>query len=229
MDNRLSLIKNMVQPCKCVADIGTDHGYLVVALVAEGIAEKGIAADINQMPLDTAIKHILDNNLSDKIKAICTDGLSMIEKNTDAVTIAGMGGELIVKIIDSWEYKRNKGVNYYLQPMTKPEILRKYLYENGYEIIKENCCIANNRPYSVMQVIYTGKIEKFKIENSYIGSIQKPYNKECKIYLKRLCSRMQKKIMGLTQSEINQKNILYWKTVYNKIEMRIEDESITNL
>ena len=229
MDNRLNLIKSMVKPCNCVADVGTDHGYLVVALVLAGIAKDGIATDINQMPLDTAIAHIATNGLDDRIRAVCTDGLTGVDNKPDAVTIAGMGGELIAHIIDSWEHSKRTNVDFYLQPMTKVEKLRDYFYENGYQIIEEKCCVAANRPYSVMHVKYVGEENQVKIDSLYVGSIRKPYTTEDIEYLSLAYRRMRKKIDGMKTSLIEKSEISYWENEEKKMIRSIDDESITSI
>ena len=74
MDQRLTLVKEMARPCRCGADIGTDHGYLICSLVEEGIAQRGIAADINAMPLDKARQEVIRRGLEERIQLVLTDG-----------------------------------------------------------------------------------------------------------------------------------------------------------
>ena len=45
LDSRLSAVASLVRDGKTVADIGTDHAYLLAFLLQEGRIEKGIAAD----------------------------------------------------------------------------------------------------------------------------------------------------------------------------------------
>ena len=107
MDQRLTLIKEMARPCRCGADIGTDHGYLICSLVEEGIAQRGIAADINAMPLDKARQEVIRRGLEERIQLVLTDGLTGIDpEEVDEVFIAGMGGDLMAQILDRWPGSR---------------------------------------------------------------------------------------------------------------------------
>ena len=109
MDQRLTLVKEMARPCRCGADIGTDHGYLICALVEENIAQTGIAADINPMPLDKARREVARRGLEGRVRLVLTDGLADISpQEVDQVFIAGMGGDLIAQILDRWpKYLKN--------------------------------------------------------------------------------------------------------------------------
>ncbi len=229
MDQRLSLIKNMVKPCHCVADVGTDHGLLVVALVADGIAKSGVATDINEMPLQKAIDHIANNAMENRIKALLTDGLQGVDNTADAVAIAGMGGELIWRIISSWEHAKSTDKHYYLQPMTKPEYLREQLFINGFDIIKEECCVAVNRPYSVMEVKYVGKETPHSLIDCYMGKISKPYSEDTKKYINKLLRKLTDKINGIKQSATENSELEKWETLYKQIEELVKDESNRSL
>lgn len=121
-----------------VADIGTDHAYLPIYLVSEGYVQKAVAADINEGPISRAKANIGLAGLSDRIDAVRTDGLHGIEKyEPDDIIIFGMGGELIAKIIDEAPWVRNGGIRLIMQPMTHADDLRRYLAENGFDIIGE--------------------------------------------------------------------------------------------
>lgn len=157
MDQRLTLIKEMARPCRCGADIGTDHGYLICSLVEEGIAQRGIAADINAMPLDKARQEVIRRGLEERIQLVLTDGLTGIDpEEVDEVFIAGMGGDLMAQILGPLARQPPVRQGLCLQPMSKEEHLRRFLFQEGFYVEEEKCCVAAGRPYSVMRVIYTG-------------------------------------------------------------------------
>ncbi len=135
-----------------ICDVGTDHGYLPCYMIENGLCRKAYACDIAQGPLNSAIAHIKERCLSDKITSVLSDGLDSVERSdiTDVV-IAGMGGELIADIISRCVWLKD-GINLVLQPMTKPEVLRKWLYENGFCVTRELACVSGRFVYSVMQV-----------------------------------------------------------------------------
>ncbi|NLB33859.1 MAG: SAM-dependent methyltransferase [Tissierellia bacterium] len=137
--NRLERIKSMVDPCQTAADIGTDHGYVAEMLLKEGICKQIIATDLNEGPLNRAIEHLTKSNLHDKCNFRLGCGLRVLnEGEADAIIIAGMGGDLISDIIHTSKDIALKAQQLILQPMTAVNTLRKYLYENGFEIIDES-------------------------------------------------------------------------------------------
>ena len=129
----------MVDKCKTAADIGTDHGYVAERLLAEGTCEKIIATDLNEGPLNRAKEHLSSVKLSDKCDFRLGSGLTVLkEGEADAIIIAGMGGDLISDIIESSKNVAMSAEQLILQPMTAVDKLRRYLFENGFEIIDEN-------------------------------------------------------------------------------------------
>lgn len=185
LDERLSLIAQMTPHCRLAADIGTDHGLLITHLVRTGKIERGIAADINPMPLQKAEREISASGLQDRIAVRLTDGLAGIApEGLGAVILAGMGGELIAQIIGSWPHFRTPGIVWLLQPMSKPERLRGWLFGNGFAIAEERCCRAAGKLYSVLRVEYTGEEKKVEPYFFYAGAVsaQDPLGRE---YLSR--------------------------------------------
>ncbi len=169
LDNRLSACADMVSGKGIAVDVGTDHGYLPCYLVSEGIVGKAVAADVNKAPLDSATKNIEKYGLSDKVTAVLSDGLKEIDsKDVTDVIIAGMGGELIAKIIS--EGKSFYDASFILQPMTKAEYLRKWLFDNGFEIEKETAS-KDEFYYTVILARYTGKNTPYSDFMLYVGKM----------------------------------------------------------
>ena len=157
LDKRLTVIYNTVRENTRLADIGTDHAYLVCRLLCDGKITFGYACDINKGPLENAKTTAEQNNVSN-IKFVLCDGLSGVGKDeVDEIVIAGMGGELIEKILTSCEWAKSKDKHFILQPMTKADSLRKYLCENGFIIESETGVTDNSHYYTVMSVYYVGE------------------------------------------------------------------------
>ena len=92
LDSRLAAIASLVRKNSRLADIGTDHAYIPVYLVNEGVITEAIAADINEGPLRNADKNIMLYGLCDKITTLLSDGLVRLPENSaDDIIIAGMG------------------------------------------------------------------------------------------------------------------------------------------
>ncbi|OOM75108.1 tRNA (adenine(22)-N(1))-methyltransferase [Clostridium puniceum] len=155
LSKRLNWIIEKLDKAEVIMDVGTDHGYIPIYLVKNNIAEKVIASDINKEPLKKAkINASLDGFL-DKIDLRLGGGLAPLKnKEANAVIIAGMGGNLIRDILENDLYKV-KNLNYLiLQPAQNPEVLRKYLYTNDYEILDEDICLDEGKYYEIFKVKY---------------------------------------------------------------------------
>ena len=166
-DKRLLLCAAFVKG-RVAADIGTDHGYLPAYLITEGICERCIAADINEKPLASAAKTAQEHGLEEKIEIILSDGLKNVSLDgVSDIIIAGMGGELIAQIIDECPRIKEGSFHLILQPMTRPEALREYLYDNGFTVEAEKCVHEGRFEYSVMSVVYTGSRPEYDNDKRY--------------------------------------------------------------
>lgn len=198
LDERLLTIASMVRKNTAVADIGTDHAYLPVYLVKNGICPSAYACDVKEMPLENAKKTIKNAGLSDKIFPVLSNGLEALEENcAGTVIIAGMGGNLIEQILSSCSWIRNREVDLILQPMTHGEIVRQYLCENRFEIIEEKGCSFRNHSYCVMLAAYTGIKQKKEKGFFYYGKLPKDNTENSKIYIKKQYERLKKKYNAL--------------------------------
>ncbi len=105
MNKRLSAIAALVKEGKGLVDVGTDHGYLPAYLAASGYKGALYASDINEGPLQSARRTAAEAGLSDRIRFLLCDGLRLCPpEEIDTIVIAGMGGDMIVKILDEAEW-----------------------------------------------------------------------------------------------------------------------------
>ncbi len=131
---RLQKIADFVKPGAKVADIGTDHGYIPVYLVQNGICGHVIASDIGKGPIESAKRSGEYYGVADKIRYICAPGLNGVSENeADTIIIAGMGGETIVKILDDAKWLHDR-VTLILQPQSKLEMLLEYLKKREFAV-----------------------------------------------------------------------------------------------
>lgn len=148
----------MADKCNCIADIGTDHGYIPIELIKNGICKKVIASDINPGPVKKARMNIEKEKLQNDIECRQGSGLRILRMyEADGVIISGMGGNLIRDIISEDEdiFKTFKFA--VLQPVQNPEAVRKFIYEQGYQILHEDLCIDENKFYEIIKVRYDCK------------------------------------------------------------------------
>lgn len=157
---RLQLIAEQVKALKSddfyvAADIGTDHAKLPVFLVKTGICSFVYAGDLRSGPLESAGKTVSFYGCTEEqIVLLCSDGLKEIPQNYHTVIIAGMGGELIVKILSETSCPENTA--FVLSPMTAAEDLRRYLFENRFSILSEKIAMEGERVYPVLTAKKTG-------------------------------------------------------------------------
>ncbi len=171
-DERLLAAAALGRPGKRFADIGTDHAYLPIYLIRSGRASEGLATDVKDGPVASAVRNIADAGLEDSIKVAKRDGLERIEEFApDDIYILGMGGELIRDIISASDYVKRSGVRLILQPMTRQEILRSYLYETGFQAFDETLVRSQGRIYQLTAVEYTGVREELSPAGALLGKI----------------------------------------------------------
>ncbi len=157
---RLKAIASMIEDCNSVVDVGTDHGYVPIYLVKNGVIKSAIASDINRGPVEKASKNVLSNNVSEQINCRLGSGLSTVKKGEVQVAIiAGMGGNLIRDILEA-DLKVVKELKYIiLQPVQNAEVLREYLYNTGYDVLDEEICMDDGKFYEIIKVKYNNKPE----------------------------------------------------------------------
>lgn len=197
LDNRLQTCANFITDGAVIADVGTDHAYLPIWLVMNNKIKGAIASDINILPLKRAEKNLKKYNIKDKIKLLQSDGLKKINPwEVDEIVISGMGGELIAQIIDAAPWVKNEKKRLILQPASSESDLRIYLRDNRFKLEKEKAIISLGKIYTVISVVYTGKIEKTAIEYPYVGKIYEKIDEESVAYLKRQIKDLENKNKG---------------------------------
>ena len=204
IDKRLLLIASMVRKGSLLADVGCDHGILITHLMEENIIRGGIALDINAMPLKKAELRIRAMGMEDKICCRLADGLLEVGENeADDIVIAGMGGELIFKIISLCSWKENKDKRFIVNPMTKAPFLRMNMAENGFSLLEEKAAEVNGKHYSVMKYAYTGKKEKYNELDvfTYTGLLPLDLDKDAREYIEGQATMIEKKAAGLSKAD----------------------------
>lgn len=155
LSKRLKCIADFVDKGAVVADVGTDHGHIPIYLILNEIADYAIAMDINEGPLGKADENIRQYGVEEHIKLKLSDGLEKLEENeADTVIIAGMGGRLIVDILERGRNVLKSVSNLILSPHTEIENVRHYLMDNGYEIINEKMVFDEGKYYTVIKAIH---------------------------------------------------------------------------
>lgn len=183
---RLQAVADMVKEGACVVDVGTDHGYIPAYLAENQIAKSVIACDINEKPLMSCKRYISSLGLDDRVKCVLSDGLQNIDGEYDTVIIAGMGGELIAQILENADNIQH--CRLIINPMTHPELTRKWLYNNGFCIENDIVVADSNHHYSVLLAHYTGEVKEKSEVDYFLGEISdfsdREYFEHLLVYLK---------------------------------------------
>lgn len=152
---RLGLCASLTREGCRLADVGTDHAYLPVWLARMGRIRSAVAGDVREGPLQTARQNIERYGVQELVAARLSDGLDAVSpEEADDVVIAGMGGELIARIISRAPWLRSADKRLILQPMTSAEDLRAFLSREGFAVLREEVVRGEGRLYSAMLVCF---------------------------------------------------------------------------
>ena len=172
VNSRLTKIAGMIRKGDRGADIGTDHAYLPIHLVREGLVSAALACDINQGPIASARANIAAAGMEDRIGTLLTDGLHGVQAfRPDDVLIFGMGGELIVRILSDAPWIRRAGVGLVLQPMSRASVLRKWLAEEGFSILGETLTRDGRKFYQTLHAEWRGVPTALSEEEALLGRL----------------------------------------------------------
>lgn len=154
LSKRLQVCAGFVAPGERVADIGCDHGYLGIHLLTQGIAKSVIAADVNEAPLQSAMRNANKFGVREKMTFYLSNGVRNIPRDFDTMVCAGMGADTMISILDAAPWLKNYTYRLILQCQSKTPMLRRYLSENGWRITEESTLRDGRFLYTVMEVYY---------------------------------------------------------------------------
>lgn len=171
LSGRLKLIASFVSEGNRLADIGTDHAYVPIYLVGKDIIPSAVAMDINEGPLKKAEENVKLYGMEDRIQLRLSDGLDRLSpKEADTVLIAGMGGRLILNILDRGKEVCDKINELIVSPHSEIELVREYLMNNGFAIVREEMILDEGKYYTVMKAEH-GFMEYNGMEELLYGKI----------------------------------------------------------
>lgn len=224
LDLRLMAVASFVRKNSRLADIGTDHAYIPVYLVKEGVIPFAVASDINEGPLKNAYSNIVHFSLEDKIKTVLSNGLDALEENcADDIIIAGMGGILIADILSRCSWIKNKNIRLILQPMTHSEKVREFLIKNGF-VIEEEAVIADTKHrYCVISAHYEGTVNEYSRAYIYYGKLAQNTDKNTFEYLLREKEKLSIRLNALKKVEENLSLCEYLNEVTNELNSIIKE------
>lgn len=153
LSRRMQAAADLVSEGSRVCDVGCDHGYVSIYLIQSGKSPGVLAMDINEGPLLRAKEHVRKYHVEDYITLRLSDGLCAYRKGeADTLLCAGMGGRLMMEILEKDRDKTGDFGELVLQPQSEIPLFRKFLRENGYIFIEETMILEEGKFYPLMKV-----------------------------------------------------------------------------
>ena len=151
---RLKTVAAFLEGVTLLCDIGSDHAYLPVYAIQRGLISSAIAGEVVKGPFESAQQTVQDYVLNDKISVRLGDGLDVVTSKDEvtAISICGMGGELIARILEQGQVKGTLTgqERLVLQPNVAEHLLRQWLLEHDYEILEEVVVEDHHRLYEII-------------------------------------------------------------------------------
>lgn len=162
LSGRMQAVADMVPAGHIAADVGCDHGFVSIYLIQKGICPSVYAADVRPGPLGRAKEHILQYGLQDFIMPVLSDGLREIpvgESGADVMIAAGMGGKLMLRIMQDAASKMEQLSACVLEPQSEVWLVRRYLEQTGFMIVRESMVFEEGKYYPVIFAVNERKPE----------------------------------------------------------------------
>ncbi len=184
LSNRLLAVAELASAGHCLADVGTDHGYIPIYLMEQGKFERAIAMDVKKGPLLRAEENRERHGLREKMELRLSDGVKALrEGEADTVVIAGMGGGLVIKILSEGESVLKSVKTLILQPQSELFRVREFLEEHTYCIEEEHMVLEDGKYYPMMRVVH-GKMDSLTpLEKKYGPLLLKKKHPCLKLFL----------------------------------------------
>lgn len=149
ISERLKTIASLVPPAKSLADVGCDHGYLLIEVFQKYGLNYAVAIDNKELPLKNAYDNLKSFPFFSKVRFSLSAGLEDLKEEVEAIVIAGMGGTLITKILKTG-LPKHPHAKYILQANRNLYELRKFLYEEKMEIVSEKIIFEDGQYYEII-------------------------------------------------------------------------------
>ena len=222
LGTRLRLAAEWVRPGVPVTDVGTDHAYLPVWLSASGKTPRAVASDVRAGPLRRAHETVARFGQQRRVTLTLADGIPEPDEAETAaardIVIAGMGGELIARILQKSRTARAPGTHLILQPMTAQAALRAWLCENGFAILREDAAAEAGKHYLLLLAQYGAP--PFTPDDWFraAGRLPETGGREAAAYLRWQAAHMRRQADGLSHSHTRADEAARFAALAEKLE-----------
>ena len=194
---RLALCASLVRPGTALADVGTDHAYLPIWLAGSGLIRSAVACDVRPGPLSRARRNIARYGVQSLVSARLSDGLEAVAPpEAEDVVIAGMGGLMMIHVLENAPWLKEGDRRLILQPMTSAPELREHLAREGWTVLREQAAEEGGHIYAAMQAAFRPGGWECGELFPYIGRMTAGTG-EGRKYLLREMRRLEKQARGL--------------------------------
>lgn len=193
---RLELCAALIRGGRPLCDVGTDHAYLPVWLLKSGLVPRALGVDVNPGPLETAARNGARYGVGDRLSLRLSDGLRQVSPSeAEDIVIAGMGGELILRMVEETPWLRDPEKWLVLQPMSSVRDLRLGLSRLGFRVLTERAVLDGGRPYSAFSVQFAGEAPEPDILYPWTGLLE-PGTEAAARYAERALRDLQGRLAG---------------------------------
>ena len=222
LSRRLRGCVELMAPCRTVADVGTDHGYLPIYLLQRGLCRHVIASDLREKPLSIARQNAEKYGTADQTTFLLSDGLEQLTPGSfETLVCAGMGGDCIAGILDAAPWLQSVGCTLILQPQSSGNDLRRYLGQNGYRIEREILIKDGRFLYAAMRVRFGGGAPLSPGQQFLSPALQtehSPYEAE---YRARLLRSLEQTVAGIScgVTEEDRRKMEYYASALEELKI----------
>ena len=223
ISDRLLCCASLVSPGARVADVGTDHGYLGIWLIQNGVSPFVLASDLREQPLARARENAERFGTAGQMAFVQSDGLHKIEpQKIDTILCAGMGGDCIIGILSACPWVRDARYTLILQPQSGGQDLRRWLSENGFCIEREALVRDSGFLYTAMRVRF-GQTMQLTPGQQYVSPwLLREGGEWLEVYINRILDALTATVAGIEQAaEPNADKLAYYRQARDEVqEMR---------
>ncbi len=202
VSRRMQAVAELVPKGSVAADVGTDHGYIPIYLLQQQIADSVLALDVRKDPLQRAKRHIEAYGLTEKIQTRLSDGLKEVKPGeVDTVILSGMGGPLIIRILEESRAVVDSLSHLILQPQSEIDLVRRYLAETDLRIETEDIVEEDGKYYPMMRAVPGTPEPCDEVEYTYGKKLLEERNPVLKAYLQKERDKREKLMRRLAANE----------------------------
>ena len=200
LSDRLLACADFVVPGARVADVGCDHGYLSIYLLKNQLASQVIASDINEGPLQSAVRNAEKFGVRDQIHFFLADGVRNVPRDFDTLICAGMGADTMISILEAAPWLKSGQYKLILQCQSRRPALREYLSKSGWQIRKETLAEDGKFIYPILEAVFAPAPPLSPAETHISPALMACQSELLPEFYSRVCSGLQTSINGLTKA-----------------------------